>query len=91
VTEFGKMKPKMNENLKIIEYIGSYYATVDGERIWELDPSVYYVLKLCDGVHTVEEIAENIAREINTTKDGVMPVLKRMLHELESKGFITWV
>ena len=84
-------KPKMNENLKIIEYIGSYYATFDGERIWEIDTSTYAVLQMCDGTKTVEQIAEQIARIIEAKKEDVIPTLKRMLEELEKNEFITFV
>lgn len=84
-------KPKMNENLKIIEYIGSYYATFDGERIWEIDTSTYAVLKMCDGTKTVEEIAEEIAKIIDSKKEDIIPTLQKMLEELEKNKFITFV
>jgi len=84
-------KPKINENLKIIEYIGSYYATFDGERIWELDPSTYAVLRMCDGKKTVEMIADEIAQAIDSKREDVLPTLKKMLEELEKNRFITFV
>ena len=91
MSEILKKKPKINENLKIIEYIGSYYATFDGERIWEIDTSTYAVLEMCDGTKTVEQIAEEIAKIIEAKKEDVIPTLQRMLEELEKNKFIRFI
>jgi len=84
-------KPKMVKNLKIIEYIGSLYATTDGEKIWEIDRVVYEVLKLCDGKRTVEEIAEELAREAEVKKEDIIPLITDMIKELEKRNFIEYV
>jgi bisphosphoglycerate-independent phosphoglycerate mutase (AlkP superfamily) len=91
LSDILEKKPKMNEKLKVIKYIESYYATFDGEKIWELDTSAYAVLKMCDGTKTVEQIAEEIAKIIESKKEDVIPTLQRMLEELEKNKFIKFV
>jgi len=84
-------KPLKNERLKIIDYLGTYYGTVDGENLFEIDKGAYYVLQMLDGTKTVEEIAEHIANAINMDVETVMPTLKRMLEEMEKLNFIKMV
>ena len=84
-------RPKMVKGLKVIEYIGSLYATVDGEKIWEIDRVVYEILKLCDGKRSVEEIAEVLAREAEVKKEEVIPLVRDIMEELERRNFIEYV
>ncbi len=91
MTGMAEKKPKMNKNLKVIEYIGSLYATIDGEKIWEMDRGTWEILKMCDGTKTVRELARELAKIIDSTEDEVMPALEKLLKEFEEHGFIEWV
>jgi len=83
-------KPVKSKRLKIISNIGSYFATFDGSRVWEIDPAVNYVLTLCDGNRRIEDIAQEIAKAIEANIEDVRSTLANMLTELERNGFIEY-
>ena len=84
-------KPLKTMNLKIIDYINTLYATLDGSSMYEIDKSSYGVLKMCDGTKTVDEIAKEIAKKIKMNVDDVKVTLKDILNELETLKFIKYV
>ena len=84
-------RPLKDKNLKVIDYINTLYATVDGNSMWEIDKSSFAVLKMCDGKRTVDDIAEEIAKKIKMSVDDVMVTLKEILNELENHKFIRYV
>jgi uncharacterized protein Yka (UPF0111/DUF47 family) len=83
-------KPLKSKNLKIIDHIGTLYATFDGSNIWKIDKSISYIIALCDGNRTVEQIAEEISKEIEMKVDDVKSTLINILSELEKKNFIEY-
>ncbi len=87
----NERKPVKSKRLKIIRYVNSLYATFDGSRMWEIDKSVFEILKMCDGTKTVDEIAEEIAKRIEMDKESVKTTLKSILKELEKAKFIEYV
>jgi aminopeptidase-like protein len=84
-------RPLKAENLKIIDYINTLYATFDGSSMWEIDKSTFGVLKMCDGNRTVDDIAKEIAKKIKMNVEDVIITLKEILNELEKLKFITYV
>ncbi|MBU5690231.1 MAG: PqqD family protein [Candidatus Aenigmatarchaeota archaeon] len=84
-------KPIKSSNLKIISNIGSLYATFDGSRVWEIDPGINFILTLCDGSRSIDQIAEEIAKGIEANQDDVKPTLINILAELEKNGFISYL
>ncbi len=84
-------KPIKSKRLKIISNIGSYFATFDGSRVWEIDPSVNYILSLCDGTRRIEDIAQEIAKAIESDIEVVRTTLASMMIELEKNGFIEYL
>jgi len=84
-------RPLKAENLKIIDYINTLYATFDGSSMWEIDRSSFGVLQMCDGVRTVDDIAKEIAKKIKMNVDDIMGTLKEILNELEERKFIKYV
>lgn len=84
-------RPLKAENLKIIDYINTLYATFDGSSMWEIDKSTFGVLKMCDGKRTVDDIAKEIAKKVKMNVDDVIITLKEILNELENLKFITYV
>ena len=87
----NEKKPKVVSNLKIIEYIGSLYVTFDGTTIWEMDRLAYEVLKLCDGKHTIDDIAQELAKAAELPIEDVKTAIKPIFEELEKLKFIEYV
>ena len=84
-------RPLKAKDLKVIDYINTLYATLDGSSMWEVDKSSFGVLRMCDGKRTVDKIAKEIAKKIKMNVDEVMVTLKDILDELEERKFITYV
>ena len=84
-------RPLKAKNLKVIDYINTLYATLDGSSMWEIDKSSFGVLQMCDGTKTVDEIAKKIAKKIKMNVNDIMVTLKEILDELEQRKFITYV
>jgi len=84
-------KPLKAKNLKVIDYMGNYYATFDGTKIWRVEKWVVNLLKLCNGKRTIDQIAEEVSKLCGYTPEDVKVGLKPLLEELEASGFITYV
>lgn len=84
-------RPLKAKNLKIIDYINTLYATLDGSSMWEIDKSSFGVLQMCDGNRTVDEIAKKIAKKIKMNVEQVKATLNDILNELEERKFITYL
>lgn len=84
-------RPLKSKHLKVIDYINTLYATLDGSSMWEIDKSSFGVLQMCDGERTVDKIAKEIAKKIKMDVNHVMVTLKEILNELEQRKFITYV
>ena len=87
----NERRPLKAKNLKVIDYINTLYATLDGDSMWEIDNSSFGVLQMCDGERTVDQIAKNIAKKIKMSTEDVKITLKEILNELEGRKFITYV
>jgi hypothetical protein len=84
-------RPMKAKNLKVIDYINTLYATLNGGSLWEIDKSTFGVLKMCDGTKTVDQIASEIAKKIDMKVEEVMPTLLDILREMERLKFIEYV
>jgi len=84
-------KPLKVKGLKIIDQLGTLYATFNGSNLWQLDRVVYGVLNMCDGRKTVDQITEILAKRIFHTPEDVKPVVEKTLSELAEMKFIEWV
>jgi hypothetical protein len=89
--EWVMKRPKKAENLKIIEHIGSLYATFDGEQYWRIEKWAFEILKLCEGKKSISEIARILAEELQMNAEDVIRGLKPILEEFERVGFIKYV
>jgi pyrroloquinoline quinone biosynthesis protein D len=58
------------------------------ERVHTPDAIAVAVLKLCDGVRTVEAIAGVLAQTYNAPKDTILADIVAMLQELADKGVV---
>jgi pyrroloquinoline quinone biosynthesis protein D len=58
------------------------------ERVFEPDPIAIEILKRCDGVATVEQIASELAKDYNAPLQDILADTISMLQELSDKGVI---
>jgi pyrroloquinoline quinone biosynthesis protein D len=58
------------------------------ERVLSPDPIAVEVLKLCDGRHTVAEVAECLSARYNAPKELIEADVIAMLQDLADKGVI---
>jgi len=84
-------RPLKVKNLKIIDHLGTLYATFDGSAMWEVDKVAYAVMKMCDGNKTVDQIAGEIAKKTNLDVNDVIGTLNEILKEMEKLKFIVYV
>jgi hypothetical protein len=84
-------RPTKVKNLKIIDHIGTLYATFDGTTVWKMDKVAFGVLKMCDGKRTVDDIVGDISRMAAVSPEELKPVIEEMLRDFDSKRFIEWV
>lgn len=84
-------KPLKAKRLKVIDYLGTLYATFDGSSIWKIDRVAFGILRMCNGKKTVDEIVEEVARRAILRPEELKPVLEEILRDLEKMNFIEWV
>lgn len=58
------------------------------ERMFQPDETAVEVLKLVDGVRTLDAIAEDLARRFDAPKAAILEDVAAMLGELAEKGVI---
>jgi len=58
------------------------------ERIFNLDDIAVAVLRLCDGVRTVEQIALELSVSYSAPKERILADITPMLQDLADKGVV---
>lgn len=86
----AKMPLKIKK-LKIIDHLGTLYATLDGSSIWKIVKVAFGILKMCDGKRTFDEIVEDVAKRAIVRPKDLKPVLEKMISDFEEMNFIEWV
>jgi len=89
--EILNKRPLKSKKLKIIDYLGTYYATFDGTSTWKVEKWLFNLIRLCDGKKTFEQIAEHISRLAEVSIEDSRRNLKEILDELERERFISYV
>ncbi|MEM3393689.1 MAG: hypothetical protein QXY79_01415 [Candidatus Methanomethylicia archaeon] len=79
------------KNLKIIDHLGTYYATFDGSKMWKMEKWLVRLIMMCDGKKTFDQIAEEVAKLSGISKEEVKIGLTPVLEELEREGFIVYI
>jgi 2-keto-3-deoxy-L-rhamnonate aldolase RhmA len=73
-------------------YLGNendkFYVAKSQEEIYELTALPYYVWLLCDGEHTVGEIAEIMSKDVQVELNEVIEPLIRSIESLSEVGLI---
>jgi len=84
-------KPVKAKNLKVIDQLGTLYATFDGSAIWKIDKIAFGLLRMCDGKKTFNQISEEVATKSNLKAEDVKNAIKPIFDELTKMKFIEWV
>jgi hypothetical protein len=84
-------KPLKKKNLKIIDHLGTYYATFDGSQLWKIEDWLFKLLKMCNGKKTFKQIVEEISKSSGLPAEDIKIALKSVFEELEKFGFIVYV
>lgn len=86
----NETRPLKAKNLKIIDYLDTYYATFDGTKMWKIEKWLFKLLMMCNGKKTFDQIAEEIARMSGFSTEEIKVGLKPVFEELERAGFISY-
>lgn len=84
-------KPLKSNKVKIIDHLGTLYGSIEGNSLWKLDYSTYNVWKVCDGKRTVDELVNDLAKEIGHKPEDVKPVVEKILNQLSELNFLEWI
>jgi hypothetical protein len=84
-------KPLKSSKVKIIDHLGTLYASIGGDSLWKLDYAAYNVWRVCDGKRTVDEIVNDLAKEIGHKPEDVKPVVEKILSQLSELNFLEWI
>ncbi|MEM0242938.1 MAG: PqqD family protein [Candidatus Aenigmatarchaeota archaeon] len=87
---FEGKRPKKAESLTIINYLNTYYATLDNQKLYQIDPLAVGLLKYCDGKRKYEEILEILAQKTQIDKEMIKKFLDELFKELTELNFIYW-
>ncbi|MEM0000435.1 MAG: PqqD family protein [Desulfurococcaceae archaeon] len=82
-------KPTRRGNFLGVEE-DKFYVAVSEEEVYELSPLAYYIWALCDGEHTVEDMAHNISENANVEYYKVIEPLLVVLDEMRKVGLIEY-
>lgn len=76
------------------EFLGveqdKFYIAVSEDEVYELSPLAYYVWALCDGDHTVEDMASDISENANVEYSQVIEPLLIVLDEMRKAGLVEY-
>jgi pyrroloquinoline quinone biosynthesis protein D len=82
-------RPKLPAYLKFRHDAGrGRWILLAPERVLTPDQTAVAVLKLCDGIRTVEEIVEALAKEYSAAKDTIRADVIDLLQGLADKGYV---
>ena len=82
-------KPHLPTYLKLRNDPGrGRWVLLAPERVLTPDQTAVAVLKLCDGQRTVEEIAENLAKEYSAPVETIAKDVLELLQGLADKGYV---
>jgi len=88
---FEGRKPTRARNLKVIDHLGTLYATFDGSHMWKMDKVAYGIWQMCDGSRDFDQITVALAARIGHTNEDVRPVVEEILTDLTKMKFIEWI
>lgn len=82
-------KPALPPHIKLKHDPGrGRWHVLAPERVFEPDPIAIEILKRCDGVTSVEQIATDLAKDYNAPMQEILTDTISMLQDLSDKGVI---
>ena len=84
-------KPLRTKNLKVIDQLGTLYATFDGSAIWKIDKVAFGILKMCDGKKSVDDIVTDVSKRALVNEKDLKPVIEEIMNELTKMKFLEWI
>jgi len=76
------------------EFIGEeqekFYVALSEEEVYELSPLAYYIWVMCDGEHSVNELAEAISKEAQVDFNDVVEPLVVALEQLHEAKLVNY-
>lgn len=82
-------KPALPPHIKLKHDPGrGRWHVLAPERVFEPDPIAIEILKRCDGVTSVEQIATGLAKDYNAPMQEILKDTISMLQDLSDKGVI---
>lgn len=82
-------KPALPPHIKLRHDPGrGRWHVLAPERVFEPDPIAIEILKRCDGIASVEQIASDLAKDYNAPLQEILGDTISMLQELSDKGVI---
>jgi len=85
----GESRPTMPRHIKLRHDAGrGRWLILAPERVFDPDDIAVEVLKLCDGVRAVSDIADVLAKEYNAPSDEIATDIIAMLQDLADKGVV---
>jgi pyrroloquinoline quinone biosynthesis protein D len=86
----GASRPALPKYIKLRHDAGrGRWVILAPERVFNPDDTAVAVLKLCDGVRPVADIAASLAAEYSAPVDEILTDITAMLQDLSDKGVIT--
>jgi hypothetical protein len=81
--EMKNLKP-LRQGTFVGEEEEKFYIAKSEEEVYELSPLAYYIWLLCDGEHTVEEVAQTLSKDVNVELEDVIEPLIAVLESLHN-------
>ncbi|MFT3730622.1 MAG: pyrroloquinoline quinone biosynthesis peptide chaperone PqqD [Hyphomicrobium sp.] len=82
-------KPALPPHIKLRHDPGrGRWHVLAPERVFEPDPIAIEILKRCDGITSVEQIANDLAKDYNAPVQEILNDTISMLQELSDKGVV---
>ncbi len=68
-----------------------FYVAKSEKEIYELSALVYYVWLICDGEHSVEELAQRMSKEVDVAYEEVLEPLIIALNSLSNVELVKYM
>jgi pyrroloquinoline quinone biosynthesis protein D len=82
-------KPALPRHIKLRrDAARNAWTILAPERVFTPDAIAANVLRLCDGMRTVEDIAAELAQSYNAPRERILADVTSMLQELADKGVV---
>jgi aminopeptidase-like protein len=85
--DMKELKPK-----RLGVYLGEesekFYVALSEDKVYELSALAYYVWLLCDGEHTVNDIANRMSNDVKLELSEIVEPLVMALNSLSEAGLV---